>query len=119
MATIEDLKSWIERDITRFSPSENHTQEKTLENGTRFLIFTNENRYSLYAKDGHLGCQGRSRKPRAGEDWSRGNDLADGPLSEETWRKILGDIISYEMVKIHNDHMHPSQVYVDPKQIGE
>lgn len=51
--------------------------------------------------DGYLGCIASSRKPRAGEKHTRGNDLADGPLTEETWRRILADIVSYEMVRVH------------------
>lgn len=49
---------------------------------------------------GYLGCTVTARKPRAGEDWVRGNDLADGAYCKETWRKIKDDIISYELVKI-------------------
>ena len=51
---------------------------------------------------GYLGCGSSSRKPRAGEDWHRGSDLADGPLTEETWHKIIGDIVSYELVRVHH-----------------
>lgn len=57
---------------------------------------------TLRMDDGYLGCVSTTRKPRAGEDWSRGNDLADGPLTERTWYRILGDIISYEMVRVHH-----------------
>ena len=48
--------------------------------------------------DGYLGCQVTARKARAGEDWNRGNDLPDGPFTEETWRQILNSIINYELV---------------------
>ena len=48
----------------------------------------------------YLGCMAQTRKPRAGEDWTRGNDLADGDYSEETWREIVNDIIGYELVKV-------------------
>ena len=35
--------------------------------------------------------------PRAGEDWTRGNDLPDGKLTKETWSSILRGIICYEL----------------------
>ena len=55
----------------------------------------------MYKKDeGYLGCIVNSRKPRAGEDWSRGNDLSDGSYIEETWNKIKNAIIAYELVKV-------------------
>ena len=49
---------------------------------------------------GYLGCTVIARKSRAGEDWVRGNDLADGKYCKETWEKIKNNIISYELVKI-------------------
>ena len=49
---------------------------------------------------GYLGCVGQTRKARAGEDWLRGNDLADGSYSKETWQKIKNDILAYELVKV-------------------
>lgn len=70
-----------------------------------FCIYTNENKYKIFAMDrleddGYLGCQVVVRKVRAGEDWNRGNDLPDGPLNEETWKKILNSILNYELVKL-------------------
>jgi hypothetical protein len=49
-----------------------------------------------------LGCGASTRKPRSGEDWTRRNDLPDGPFNEKTWRNILGAIVGYELVKIQN-----------------
>lgn len=116
MATVQDVFRWMDRDF-RFCDSPRGTVE-VKENGydptrgddcLRFSIYTDTNRYSIVAKEGnqnrvsYLGCVASSRKPRAGEDWTRGRDLADGSLSEETWRKILADIVSYELVKVHSD----------------
>lgn len=78
-------------------------------------IFTKEYSYQIVARipkveklgggemltvDGYLGCTTSARKPRAGEDWTRGNDLSDGKYCEETWQRILNDIIAYELVKV-------------------
>lgn len=49
--------------------------------------------------NGYLGCVVQARKPRAGEDWQRGNDLPDGKYCEETWLKIMRAVIAYELVK--------------------
>ena len=46
---------------------------------------------------GYLGCVASSRKPRVGEDWTRGSDLADGDWNQETWDKIVRSIVSYEL----------------------
>ena len=75
-------------------------------NRIRILLYTSKNCYQIVAvprEDGkdYLGAQASSRTPRAGEDWTRGNDLADGTFCEETWRKIVADIVGYELVKIH------------------
>jgi len=75
------------------------------ESRIRILFFTRANRYSIVASfvgrgEPYLGAQVSSRKPRAGEDWTRGNDLADGLFSEGTWNRILGDIVGSELVDI-------------------
>lgn len=113
MATLQDLRSWIERDLARFGKLEDHLHDQGEENDPqifdhtwRFSIYTDNNRYAIVAVEhklgrSYLGCISQSRKPRAGEDWHRGRDMADGGLSEETWRRILADIVSYEMVRVH------------------
>lgn len=40
---------------------------------------------------GYIGAN-TSYPPRKGEDWSRGNDLADGEFSDETLERIFEDI---------------------------
>ena len=112
MPGIDDVSRWIDRDLAvrckeAIEVTKACTDASTGQSTYRFNIYTDTNKYSIVAKDestsrqSYLGCTSSSRKPRAGEDWNRGNDLADGPLDEETWRKILADIVSYELVKVH------------------
>lgn len=69
-------------------------------------IYTNTNRYTITAlidfddNRSYLGCTATGRKPRAGEDWNRGNDLHDGSFSKDTFDQIIYDILSYELVDI-------------------
>ena len=71
-------------------------------------MYTDTNVYSINAisriesgiKYTYLGCIASARKPRAGEDHTRGNDLPDGKLNENTWRQILAAIVGYELVDI-------------------
>jgi hypothetical protein len=68
-------------------------------------FYTEDNKYSITAidrkeDDGYLGCGVTSRKSRAGEEYFRGNDLADGPFTKETWDRILLSIVNYELVKL-------------------
>ena len=51
----------------------------------------------------YLGAAATSRRPRTGESWHRGNDLADGKFSFGLWNKILADIVAYELVKHQSD----------------
>lgn len=65
-------------------------------------FFTNDHSYSIsiYLPEGnnsYMGCIASCRKPKPGETWTRGSDLADGKYSDETWLSILNDIVSYEM----------------------
>lgn len=50
--------------------------------------------------DGYLGCVAQARKSRAGEDWNRSRDLADGKYHEKTWKRIVNDIVAFELVKV-------------------
>jgi len=70
----------------------------------RTIFFTNDHTYYISCrlpsdscKEGYLGCTARCRKPRPGETWTRGSDLADGKYKEETFRRIVNDIVGYEM----------------------
>ncbi len=71
----------------------------------RFNIYTDEHKYFINAIErnegrSYLGCQVSTRKMRAGEDWTRGNDLPDGEFNKKTWDRIIYAIVSYEMVKL-------------------
>lgn len=122
--TLEDVRRWYERDLSRYASWEESVEAlddgsrspdavetglsgPQIERRLRFRIYTDTNYYTISAsegteeREGYLGCQGSSRKPRAGEGWTRGNDLPDGPLTEATWRDILAAIVSYELVRVH------------------
>lgn len=75
--------------------------------GVKVKFYTKEHKYSISVKlpknkkdSGYMGCIVTTRKPRAGEDWNRGNDLPDGSYSKETWDKIKNAIIAHELVKV-------------------
>lgn len=108
MNTLRDLQKWT-NNIGKFASEATNVEiidGSFTEDRIHFYIYTNEHQYSITAnvEEGgrsYLGCISSNRKPRAGEDWTRGNDLADGDLSLETWNRILGDIVSYELVNVH------------------
>jgi len=106
-----EMYKWL-KEISRYSKVEDFVLPD-YKNGIRVYFYTKENCYSIKVKIpmpnddssennnyGYLGCTVQTRKPRAGEDWNRGNDLANGKYCKETWDKIKNDIISYELVKI-------------------
>ena len=47
--------------------------------------------------NGYLGCTVSSIKPLEGETWTRGSDLPDGPLNDETMKKIVEKMEIYEL----------------------
>lgn len=63
-------------------------------------IYTNDHYYRINAKETYLGCTSSTRRNRPGETWNRGSDLADGPFTKDTFHKIMGDIVGYELKKI-------------------
>jgi hypothetical protein len=73
-----------------------------------FKIYTATYKYTITARApkgdrGYLGCIASARMPRAGEDWTRGNDLPDGPFTIETWHRILTAILAFELVTPSTD----------------
>ena len=108
-----ELAQWI-KSICRYNKVEDFVQVDYKEK-LRLTIYTKEHEYHISARlpkveklgkgdmlsvDGYLGCIAKTRKPRAGEDWTRGNDLADGKYCKETWDRIVHDILGYELVKV-------------------
>lgn len=82
-------------------------------------IYTVTHAYAFRINRNYLGCTAATRMPRAGEDWSRGNDLPDGKFTKETLTKILGAILFYESQKVVN--LKPSSTGgppVDTEEIG-
>ena len=115
-----ELGKWL-KPLCRFDKIEDFVLSDYKEKTLRLKIFTKDHSYSIVAKlpevendgtplekgqerkvvrHGYLSCIAQTRKPRAGEDWNRGNDLADGSYSRETFEKIAHNIIAYELVKI-------------------
>jgi len=69
------------------------------------ILYTRTHSYSIKARiqtgqPSYLGCIASARKPLAGEAHTRGNDLADGYFTQDTWNRIVADILSYELVKV-------------------
>lgn len=91
------------RDVLRHDDGKGRVGDE----GHRYSIFTSGHEYRISAvpasavrPKGYLGCIASCRTPVAGEDWTRGNDLPDGPLSESTWNAILSSIVGMEMVSL-------------------
>lgn len=96
------------RDIPTPTPAEGEepepdkTEIETYVCQINFKLFTENNYYVISANwkeytPNYLGCIVESRKSRAGENWSRGDDMHDGHFCRETWNKIKDDIIGREM----------------------
>ena len=79
-------------------------------------IYTVTNAYAFRITSAYLGCTAGTRMPRAGEDWSRGNDLPDGKFTKETLTKILGAILFYESQKVVD--LRASQPMADVEAVG-
>jgi len=101
------LKDWL-KEVSRYGKVENFVFISDYKKGEISLkIFTKDHYYPIVAilpttekPNGYFGTFGHCRKPRAGEDWTRGNDLPDGSYSKETWDAFKDKLISYELVKV-------------------
>jgi hypothetical protein len=102
----EQFNKWLST-ISRFGKVKDRAQITDGDDGRmNAKVYTDNHVYSISAKAptegyaGYLGCIASCRKARAGEEQHRGSDLADGPFTDETWQKILADIVSYELVPL-------------------
>ena len=96
-----ELYNWV-KSISRYNKVEDFIIADYKENRMRVKFFTKNHEYRISARlpkdtnEGYLGCVVQVRKPRAGENWQRGNDLPDGKYCEETWLKIMKAIKSID-----------------------
>ena len=109
LTPMEELDQWL-KELVFPGLVEDFVEEiaiNTLETETHreLFLYTDEYRYYINAierKDNknYIGCNVVARKTRAGEDWTRGNDLPDGPFNKNTWNRIIYAIVNYELVKL-------------------
>jgi len=92
------LVEWL-RAYKFFDPAKVHVVTNALD-VFRIQLYTQRHCYFFVVKDDYLGCMASSRKPRPGEDWTRGNDLPDGKFSLETLRAIMGAVVFYEALVV-------------------
>jgi hypothetical protein len=108
MATLKALRGWMVRDLLRPNIQIKAVEASESEKYFRASFFTAANEYHILGIEkrqgrSYLGCVGRSRYARPGEDWHRGNDLPDGYLSERTWHEILAGVVRYEVQQISSE----------------
>ena len=111
MATVEELKGWFERDLKSASWDENVEFDDSDPNNVTIRLYTQTNEYALRVvprEEGipRLNCTVRSRKPRAGLPAAQPRQLLRNPqfpnrLNERTWRRLLGAIVGFELVRVH------------------
>jgi hypothetical protein len=103
MTKIEQVKEWVENLCFPHKDSKFTEYVEHHKSTLKFKIYTDNNVYHFIAvvkdnDDNYLSCQVSSRKQRAGESWTRGNDLPDGKINQNTWFNILQSIVKHEMV---------------------
>ncbi len=86
--------------ITRESFNDSPYNTDRHANHVNYIFCTAEHRYAISAYPHYLGCIASTTRERPGENWTRGNDLPDGPFCRETWDAIKNRIIGYEMEKL-------------------
>lgn len=100
MATIADLLRWIEADLGRFANLRNSLEVVEGPFGHTIRLYTDASCYTLHVGQAQLLLTVNARKPRAGETTWRTRTLTEGLLDEATWRTVLGDILSAELVQL-------------------
>ena len=129
LKTLEDVEAWLTAKFDRSGRRKKVLIERLTDDDkprVRARIWTTQHLYSIVAVPGpisehahfneegkrdsdagpsrklagYLGCVVRNRAARPGEEQFRGNDLADGSLDDDTFRRIIADIVFYESLEI-------------------
>jgi len=111
-APINTLKQWFQEDLRYANWNRDVEILKDTETECSIRIYTETHKYHIGAKNGplgYMGCEATTRKPRAGEDHTRGNDLPDGHFTRENWSSIIASIVGYELVRVHRHRAIPQQ----------
>ena len=101
----EQLGEWL-RDIQPWGSSIEEANKEYFrfterEDGRGSVILCTEaHTYHLSFTDDYLGAMACTRTYRAGEDWTRGNDLPDGKFTREVFDRIIHAMLVYELVEL-------------------
>ncbi|MFT3920963.1 MAG: hypothetical protein QM778_00355 [Myxococcales bacterium] len=97
MASLDELKQWIERDVQprrwRIEITNESSGEVTFHFTGRSHIFI----VSASVANDYLGCTCRTHFNVPGKGHPQFADLADGKLAEQTWQAILTDMKQMEL----------------------
>lgn len=110
---MEQLHEWLKEIVPDKYFTEKYIQSSAgsgnlKEIKMKYIFYTETNIYFIIAIDrringGYLGCMSTPRKPLAGENLTRGNDLPDGSFNKKTWNKIKNSIIKNELVELSKE----------------
>lgn len=97
---VPELWEWI-NSVSKFGNNPIDAMVLDVQDGVyQVTMFSLNYKYTITAHNNYLGATMSFRTPRAGEDWTRGQDLADGDYSADTWHRILADILAVELVRL-------------------
>lgn len=125
-AKIDEVKKWLNEIVYDGAYGMMKVEQDSGWQNNEYIysvyIHTVLNKYSIRAVDrldqpGYLGCTATGRYSRPGEDWLRGNDLPDGVLEYETWKRIKQAMLVYEFVRHEPCHSVVAILYPLLKQL--
>jgi len=69
----------------------------------KLKLWTDRHHYVIsigFKENDYISCVATARRQRPGETFFRNNDLYNGRLNEESFNRVMLDIVSYELVSI-------------------
>lgn len=88
--------NWLDKGLNHL---QRFSKDIIVKGKDQVFLYTQRHKFSIAVKPNYIGAVMSNRFPLPGEDWTRGRDLADGPNTEETWNRILLDILAVELVR--------------------
>ena len=69
----------------------------------KLKLWTDRHHYVMsigFGENDYLSCVATARRQRPGETFFRNNDLYNGRLNEDSFNRVMLDIVSYELVSL-------------------
>ncbi len=103
-----DVKAWLFDLLDNMKYRRENWQEYVIRednesNVLKLKLYTDRHHYIIsigFKTSDYITCVATARRQRPGESFFRNNDLHNGRLNEDSFNRVMSDIVSYELCSL-------------------